>query len=46
MIKAHPEYNNDTISSNCGFSSRSQLYRIFSDRLGMSPREWYESLVK
>lgn len=46
MIKAHPEYNNDTISSNCGFSSRSQLYRIFSDRLGMSPREWYESLAK
>ena len=46
MIKAHPEYNSDTISSNCGFSSRSQLYRIFSDRLGMSPREWYESLAK
>lgn len=46
MIKAHPEYNNDTISSNCGFSSRSQLYRIFSDRLGMSPREWYDSLAK
>lgn len=42
MIKAHPEYSNDAISSSCGFSSRSQLYKIFSDRLGMSPREWYE----
>lgn len=40
LIKEHPEYSNDTISTSCGFSSRSQLYKIFSDRVGMSPREW------
>lgn len=42
MIHEHPEYSNDTVSNSCGFSSRSQLYRIFSDRVGMSPREWHE----
>lgn len=42
MIHDHPEYSNDTVSTSCGFSSRSQLYRIFSDRVGMSPREWHE----
>lgn len=44
MIAAHPEYSNDTISSSCGFSSRSQLYKIFSDKLGMSPKQWREKL--
>lgn len=44
MITAHPEYSNDTISSSCGFSSRSQLYKIFSDKLGMSPKQWREKL--
>ena len=42
LVKAHPEYNNDTISVYCGFSSRSQLYKIFNDNMGMSPREWRE----
>lgn len=39
-IKAHPEYTNESVSSACGFTSRSQLYKIFSDRMGMTPREW------
>ena len=39
-IKAHPEYTNESVSSACGFTSRSQLYRIFSARTGMTPREW------
>ena len=42
LIQVHPEYNNDTISVYCGFSSRSQLYKIFNDNTGMSPREWRE----
>lgn len=39
-IRAHPEYTNESVSSACGFTSRSQLYKIFSDRTGMTPREW------
>lgn len=46
LIEAHPEYNNDTISVKCGFSSRSQLYKIFNDNTGMSPREWREMQSK
>lgn len=42
LIRLHPEYSNDNISTGCGFSSRSQLYKIFSDRTGMTPREWCE----
>lgn len=42
LILAHPNYSNESISSVCGFSSRSQLYKMFSTRLGMTPREWRE----
>lgn len=42
LMLEHPEYGNDKISIGCGFSSRSQLYRIFSDKLGMTPGEWRE----
>lgn len=42
LILAHPDYSNESISSICGFSSRSQFYKMFSTRLGMTPREWRE----
>lgn len=42
LILAHPEYSNDAISAECGFSSRSQLYKLFRDRYGITPKEWRE----
>lgn len=42
LMLQHPDYSNDVVSSCCGFSSRSQLYKIFSVKTGMSPREWRE----
>lgn len=42
LIIEHPDYSNDYISQGCGFSSRSQLYKIFSTNIGMTPREWRE----
>ena len=33
----YPDYNNDIISAECGFSSRSYLYRIFKEKEGCSP---------
>lgn len=42
LILQHPGYSNESISSACGFSSRSQLYKMFSTRFGMTPREWCE----
>ena len=42
LIKAHPEYSNDAISTECGFSSHTQIYRIFKQKTGMSPNQWRE----
>lgn len=40
MLVEHPEYSNDAISAACGFSSRAQLYNIFRDKVGMTPKEY------
>lgn len=37
MMLDYPDYNNDIISAECGFSSRSYLYRIFKEKEGCSP---------
>ena len=42
IMIVHPEYSNETVSAECGFSSRGQLYNIFHDKTGMSPKEWKE----
>ena len=48
LLLEHPEYSNDAISQECGFSSRGQLYNIFRDKTGMSPGEWRDkqNLIK
>lgn len=40
MMLDYPDYNNDIISAECGFSSRSYLYRIFKEKEGRSPTVW------
>lgn len=40
MMMENPDYNNDIISAECGFSSRSYLYRIFKEKEGCTPVEW------
>lgn len=40
MMLNYPDYNNDIISAECGFSSRSYLYRIFKEKEGCSPTVW------
>ena len=42
LLLEHPEFGNDTISAECGFSSRSQLYKIFSVNTGLTPSKWKE----
>lgn len=44
MMKAYPNYSNDTISTECGFSSHTQIYRVFKQKTGMSPSQWRDSL--
>lgn len=44
MLITAKHYSNDAISSECGFSSHTQLYRIFKTKTGMSPGQYKESL--
>lgn len=40
MMIEYPDYSNDIISSECGFSSRSYLYRGFKEKEGCTPIAW------
>lgn len=42
MMRACPNYSNDTISTECGFSSHTQIYRVFKQKTGMSHSQWRE----
>lgn len=46
MMKSCPNYSNDAISTECGFSSHTQIYRVFKQQTGMSPSQWRESIEK
>lgn len=40
MMMEYPDYSNDIISFECGFSSRSYLYRVFKEKEGCTPIAW------
>lgn len=40
MMQDYPDFSNDIISSECGFSSRSYLYKIFKEKEGCTPNLW------
>lgn len=42
MMIANPDYSNDIISSECVFTSRTHLYRIFKAREACTPTVWRE----
>ena len=42
MMLDNPDFGNDIISAECGFSSRSNLYRMFKEKEGCSPTAWRE----
>ena len=43
ILKENPDYNNERISSECGFSSHAHLYKIFKARTNMLPKQWKDS---
>lgn len=45
MMFEFPDYSNDIISAECGFSARTYLYRIFKLKEGCTPTEWREEQV-
>lgn len=42
MLLERPNFNNDAISSECGFSSHAHLYKVFKMKTGMTPGQWKE----
>lgn len=44
MLSENPSFNNDTVSTECGFSSHAHLYKIFKAKTGLTPRQWVDSL--
>ena len=42
MMLDSPDFGNDIISAECGFSSRTHLYRMFKEKEGCSPTAWRE----
>ena len=42
MMLESPDFGNDIISAECGFSSRTHLYRMFKEKEGCSPTAWRE----
>ena len=44
MLSKNPTFNNDTVSTECGFSSHAHLYKIFKAKTGLTPRQWVDSL--
>lgn len=45
MMFEFPDYSNDIISAECGFSARTYLYRMFKSKEGCTPTEWREEQV-
>lgn len=42
ILSSKSEFSLDAISSECGFSSHTQIYRVFKQQTGLSPRQWRE----
>lgn len=45
MMKERPDFSNDALSTECGFSSHTQIYRIFKQKTGLSPSQWREQMI-
>ena len=42
LMLDYPDYSNDIISVECGFSALTYLYRVFKTKEGCTPTEWRE----
>ena len=43
LMTQHPEWSNDIIAENCGFSSRSYFQTVFKKQTGMTPSEFLKT---
>ena len=43
VIKEHPEWNNESIATHCGFNDRTYFQKKFKEKTGLSPAEYLAS---
>ena len=43
LLKAHPDWSNDSIADACGFGSRSYFQTVFKENTGMTPAQFIEA---
>lgn len=46
LMTAHPDYSNEAVAKECGFSSRCYFQKVFRDLTGMTPREFQSQCNK
>jgi len=44
VIKAHPDWNNETIAAHCGFADRSYFQRKFKELTGITPAQYTQQV--
>ena len=45
LLKESPDYSNELVSIECGFSSRVYFQRMFKEKTGLTPTEWKKARV-
>lgn len=45
VLRAHPEWNNETIALHCGISDRTTFQKKFKEKTGMTPTEFVNRLT-
>ena len=46
LLTVHPEYSNDAVAHECGFSTRSYFQKVFREQTGMTPLEYQNKCLK
>ena len=46
MLREETRYSNQTVSTECGFSSHAHLYKVFKAKTGMTPIQWRRFMAK
>ena len=46
LLTVHPEYSNDAVAHECGFSTRSYFQKVFREQTGMTPLEYQNKSLK
>ena len=45
MLKEQPNYTVESIANDCGIPSVATLYRLFSQKYGMTPTEYRQTVL-